>query len=161
MHHSIVVSQLRGNGCRFLFGLVLFCFRSYHFCRGYILLLVFILVRFSKQKRVNYIYIYIRCGRFKSEMCFLCLVLTMACRMIMNFLGPACIGTVKVAPLGSFGWFSIVRCWDKEVRKSRNSLLSTGSRHRPSRILSFMMYVVVQKEPPSTVEDGSSFPCKD
>ena len=33
-----------------------------------------------------------------------------------------------------------------------------SNRHRPSRILYCMMYGVVQKEPPSTVYDGSSFP---
>ena len=41
-----------------VFGLVWYCFRSYHFCRGYILLLVFILVRFLKSKACLIIYIH-------------------------------------------------------------------------------------------------------
>ena len=105
MHPSIVVSQLRGNGCRFWFGLVFFSFVS--FLSGlYSSSGIYSRSIFKIKSLFNYIY-------------------------------------------SLFGYLRLL---------SNAHDFNDSNRHRPSRILYCMMYGVVQKEPPSTVYDGSSFP---
>jgi len=69
-----------------VFGLVWFGFVFVRIISVGVIFFFWYLFSFDFQNK-SLLIIYIRCGRFKSEMCFLCSVFTLACRMIMKFSG--------------------------------------------------------------------------